>query len=129
MKLITNMKILKCHSLLNWRTRDHGVPHQGIMMSSQAHFESDKQAIIWSYKIRTVGWMWHHCPSKTYDGLCGAHLCGLALSKRSNTADILSDELCKREPLHFFVFQYSSRSSLLFPFTRRSRKQHISHPK
>ena len=68
------MKILKCQNLLNWRTVDHGVPRQGIMMSSQALFESDKQVIIWCYKVRTVAWMWHHCPTKTY-GLCGAHLC------------------------------------------------------
>lgn len=75
MKLITNMKILKCQNLSNWRTANHGVPRQGIMMSSQALFESDKQVISWCYKVRTVGWMWHYCPSKTYDGLCGTHLC------------------------------------------------------
>jgi len=38
-----------------------------------------------------------------------------------NTADILSDEPYKCEPLDFFVFQYSSRSSVLFPFTRSSQ--------
>jgi hypothetical protein len=45
------------------------------LMSSQAHFESDKQVIIWRYKVRIVGGMWQHCPSKTSDGLSGAHLC------------------------------------------------------
>jgi hypothetical protein len=42
-------------------------------MSSQPFFQKTKQ-VIWWCEVRTVGWMWQHCPSKLCDGLCSVHI-------------------------------------------------------
>jgi len=50
-------------------------PIIGLIMSSQPFFQRTEQVIIWWCKVRIVGWMWLHCPSKLCDGLCGVHIC------------------------------------------------------
>ena len=46
----------------------------GKMLSSQTSFLKGPQVMIISRcEIRSVGWIWQHCPSKICIGLCGAH--------------------------------------------------------
>ena len=40
-----------------------------------ADFLKGPQVIILSCEVRSVGWIWRHCPSKICGGLCDAHAC------------------------------------------------------